>query len=1080
MKASGYLKGPPRFISIFILLILLAGTAPPVAADSNGIGKAAFTQINLVANIETVGVVVSGSSLPKKADLMYRRAGESTWRTGHPLMRIDDGRLVGSLFGLLPSTAYEVKVVDGGLEINGSVTTQPDELQFTPSSIIHVNKNAQPGGDGSLAAPFQTIQEGVNRAVAGTQVLVADGIYRENVTFPASGTAGNWIQIKAEGGGAILDGAETLAKDFWNPHESRPNIWFTKIGPGIAYLARDQKRLYNYDDLAGLMNARGHNGLDMKEGWYYEQGTSRLFIRILDDPANHTWQVPRLNHAFDVDGRDWIWIEGFEMRFYGTNTNGCGVCTLNASHVVIRRNRIHNLQLGIFINWTGGDDRGNNTRIEYNEIYDPPVNEWPWKAVKSSSMEGTAIVLRGHIGAIVRGNEIHHFFNGIYTGSSGALENPAVAFDADIYNNRIHHVSDDGLEPEGACINQRFRNNTVDTMLVGISLAPVTYGPVWVMRSTFTNFSGTSIKWDLNSDGVVLIYHNTSWTNAGGLNAMSMIRPVHNAVMRNNIFQGNGYAFEGAFTGSTGHDWDYDNWNTTRASPHFKWENVNHATIADLCKATRLECNGHESPPGLSSPGSGNFTLLATSPNIDRGVPIPGINDNFSGSAPDLGAFESGFGSPPPATDTPPPQADVPVVKSILRADTDPTSEDVIRFNVSFSRNVSGVDTGDFTFATTGNISNAYVVEINGSGDMYSVVVNSGSGEGTLRLDLLDNDSILDDSNNPLGGAGAGNGNFTAGETYMIAKTAPFVTSSLRADPSPTSADTIRFTVGFSKPVSGVDPADFVLTVSGLSEAVITDVKGVDSLFMVTVKTGKGSGSIRLDVIDNDTIVDAFGIPLGGTGVGNGDFIAGEAYIMDRSIPTRVMSIFFSNGNNDGWVLESQENSNRGGSMNANMQTFRLGDDAKNNQYRAILDFPTASLPDNAVITQAILMIQLQGMVGTNPFNTHHYIWIDVRQGAFGSFGPFAIGALQNSDFQAPASAYSVGTIQNNPVGNWYWSLLDAKAHPHINLKGSTQFRLGFLLDDNNNKKEDYLSFFSGNFSGMIDRPTLLVEYYVP
>jgi hypothetical protein len=73
-----------------------------------------------------------------------------------------------------------------------------------------------------------------------------------------------------------------------------------------------------------------------------------------------------------------------------------------------------------------------------------------------------------------------------------------------------------------------------------------------------------------------------------------------------------------------------------------------------------------------------------------------------------------------------------------------------------------------------------------------------------------------------------------------------------------------------------------------------------------------------------------------------------------------------------------------------------------------------------------------------------------------------------------------VGTIQNNPVGAWYWSLLDARAIPFINLKGPTQFRLGFLLDDNNDKGEDYLSFFSGNFGGASDRPTLLVEYYTP
>ncbi len=303
----------------------------------------------------------------------------------------------------------------------------------------------------------------------------------------------------------------------------------------------------------------------MTEGWYFEKSTSKLYVRSSSDPSGYSWQVPVLNHAFDVDGRDWIWIEGFEMRFYGTTTNGCGVCTLNASHVVIRKNKIHNLQLGIFINWNGGESDGNDTRIESNEIFDPPVNEWPWLAVKSSTMENTGIVLRGHIGAIVRDNKVHNYFNGIYTGSSGALENPGVAFDADIYNNQVYDISDDGFEPEGTCINQRFRNNTVDRTLIGISLAPITQGPTWVLRSAFTNYTSSSIKWASKPDGIVFFYHNTSWTNATNLNAMSMITPIKNTVMRNNIFQGNRYAFEEPFTGSTGNDWNYDNWYTTRA-----------------------------------------------------------------------------------------------------------------------------------------------------------------------------------------------------------------------------------------------------------------------------------------------------------------------------------------------------------------------------------------------------------------------------------------------------------------------------------------------------------------------------------
>jgi hypothetical protein len=638
--SSAHRRAFPKGFAVLLLTTLLFSSLPGIPIQAAGLPT--FTKIELYANIETVGVVVTGTDLPATAQLLYRQNTETAWHTGHPLLRIGNDRLVGSLFGLSPSTTYIIKVLEGATEISGSTVTQPDQLQFTPSLILHVDDDAPPGGDGSGAKPFKTIQEAVNHAGPGTQVLVADGVYRESISFPASGAPGQWIQVRAQGRGAILDGSETLYGDVWKRYSTKEYVWFTGVETPIKYLARDGGRFYEFDSLKWLTDGRGYGKVPTNEGWYFEPNNSKLFVRNLDDPSKHTWQVPRLSHAFDVAGRDWIWIEGFEMRFYGAESGGCGVCATDASHLVVRRNKIHNMQLGVYVKWTGGEDRGNDTRIEYNEIYDPPLDEWPWKAVKGSPMEGTGIVIRGHIGTIVRGNLLHNLFNGIYTGSSADLENPAIAFDADVYNNYIHHIGDDALEPEGAGVNQRFRNNKVDKMLVGVSLAPVTQGPVWILRSSFTNFSGSSLKWDLKSDGAVLVYHNTSWTNAADLNAMSMISPVHNAVMRNNIFQGNGYAFEEPFTGSTGQDWNYDNWYTARGPdvPHFVWEKISYKTIADLCAATGLECNGYDGSPGLTDPARGDFRLLPSSPDIDRGVAIPGINDLFSGRAPDLGAYE--------------------------------------------------------------------------------------------------------------------------------------------------------------------------------------------------------------------------------------------------------------------------------------------------------------------------------------------------------------------------------------------------------------------------------------------------------
>jgi hypothetical protein len=66
-------------------------------------------------------------------------------------------------------------------------------------------------------------------------------------------------------------------------------------------------------------------------------------------------------------------------------------------------------------------------------------------------------------------------------------------------------------------------------------------------------------------------------------------------------------------------------------------------------------------------------------------------------------------------------------------------------------------------------------------------------------------------------------------------------------------------------------------------------------------------------------------------------------------------------------VLESGEDANKGGSLNARTATFVLGDDKQDRQYRAILDFPTYYLPDNAVITRVLLMIKKEGVAGQDP-----------------------------------------------------------------------------------------------------------------
>jgi photosystem II stability/assembly factor-like uncharacterized protein len=112
---------------------------------------------------------------------------------------------------------------------------------------------------------------------------------------------------------------------------------------------------------------------------------------------------------------------------------------------------------------------------------------------------------------------------------------------------------------------------------------------------------------------------------------------------------------------------------------------------------------------------------------------------------------------------------DYPFVDNILRTDPDPTNAATVAFTINFSEAVTGVNKGDFALKTTG-ISNASILSVSGSGSTYSVTIDTGSGNRKIRLDLVDNNTIIDDVDNPLGGVGSNNGNYTSGEAYTINK----------------------------------------------------------------------------------------------------------------------------------------------------------------------------------------------------------------------------------------------------------------------------------------------------------------------
>jgi Subtilase family len=189
-----------------------------------------------------------------------------------------------------------------------------------------------------------------------------------------------------------------------------------------------------------------------------------------------------------------------------------------------------------------------------------------------------------------------------------------------------------------------------------------------------------------------------------------------------------------------------------------------------------------------------------------------------------------------------------------------------------------------------------------------------------------------------------------------------------------------------------------------------------------------------------------------------------------------VTTTFTSTGSQDGYVTESGENTNLGGSVSttgSGTDGLRLGDTAVDRQVRAFLSFNTAAIPDGATITSVTLRLRRGTVAGTNPFGTHSTCRVDVQNGSFGG-----AQALAAADFQASATAVNAATM-SNPLANLDWSTgaLSPAGIAAINKTGLTQFRVYFATDDNDDNGADHVGFYSGEHATAANRPELVVTY---
>ena len=123
-------------------------------------------------------------------------------------------------------------------------------------------------------------------------------------------------------------------------------------------------------------------------------------------------------------------------------------------------------------------------------------------------------------------------------------------------------------------------------------------------------------------------------------------------------------------------------------------------------------------------------------------------------------------------------------------------------FLVTFGGDVRGAAASNFALTASAGIVGASITSVGSGRNTCSVLVDTGSGSGTLRLDVVNGTGIVPTLSNVP---------YTGGTLLTVDKTVPTVGLSSTA-PNPTRTSPIPVTVTFSEPVTGFTLSDLTLS----------------------------------------------------------------------------------------------------------------------------------------------------------------------------------------------------------------------------------------------------------------------------
>ncbi|MBN2288554.1 MAG: dockerin type I repeat-containing protein [Candidatus Glassbacteria bacterium] len=666
--------------AVAMLINIMAGKLTPLEGTAPVPGG-----MKVYPTYNAVGLELSYTGEPGDSTaflLFWRRQSESRWRNGPEMTVQPELHLVrASIYPLEPGETVALRVLcydpaaPDAAPLETEAATREMVLEPAGGRTYYVSPSGDDTGPGTLEEPFRTLGHAAGSLSAGDMVCALDGVYREGELFQRlKGTEASPVVIAAaEGHHPVLDGSVEIpaGTGVWRQYSGEVYSTTLESSPdaGYGYLAQDGERVFPYGSLSELLS----DALGVPRAWYLNARTKTLYVRTGsgDSPENYGYNLARYRYACLFSASEYVVVRGFEMRYYG---QAAVRFSEGARGCVALDNVIHNAPNGVFLKTESTRDNA----VWRNLIYEPGLVDIPWNSIKAGGYPRQGIMsdVSGR-GNSYNYNTIHGWFDGI---TVEIWERPEVLEahrDCDVMFNQVYNIGDDAFELDGGGVNMRLHGNTVRNAMVAISLAPIERGPVYVTRNDVT-FMNLMFKLNVGvpySLGYTYVYHNSGYGLNSG-NGMAMIGmtgkgsggpETRNKFFKNNAMIGADRAVRTGYDGNNHLDYNCY-YHTPGLEPRkFEWNDVTYFSLEEFRAATGQEVHGlYLDPQFTDTPGLGqipwqgfwadeigNYPLVSgtdvgdlrpgpSSLLIDRGALIRGVNEDYSGQAPDIGAFEYG------------------------------------------------------------------------------------------------------------------------------------------------------------------------------------------------------------------------------------------------------------------------------------------------------------------------------------------------------------------------------------------------------------------------------------------------------